>query len=756
MKSAPIAVSRTRPHIWPKVKPRLAIPAVLPYGPGMAATGAREPDGPIRQTPDAGLPDFKDGTPMPRLIPERMPPPPFQTAPRTSRAALALAVAALLLLVLAVYGQTLGFPFAPLDDDIYVYANPVVAPGFSPGFLARAFSLETPTYWHPLTWLSLTLDAALFGLDPAGFHLVNLCWHAVNVLLFLALGLSLGLGLWPSALAAALFAVHPMHVESVAWITARKDLLSGFFWLACLLVYLRYARAPSPARYGLTVLLLGLGLMAKPVLATLPCVLLLLDFWPLGRTPWSRAWTGTAPGAEAEALPGAEPGLAPLRPLARPCPWSRLILEKLPLLALALAATALAALSHPPLTEGPAHPLAERLANALASYPGYLRRLFWPEGLALHVPFRPDLPGWLVFGAALLLAGTTAAALAQARRRPWLAVGWLWFLGTMVPMLKLYSLGQWYHLADRFAYLPYLGLYLVLALAWREAAGGLGRRLAPGSDQGAGNGASLNPGLGREPEKSPGRPGFALILAGIPALGAVLALALAARTEAGYWRDPVVLLERAVAVEPGSALARENLAVVLLRTGGPLSLPRVLALARSALELDPFSANAPATAGAALNQMGRPAEALGLMRAALDRGLDSRALRTNLGLSLNALGRPAEALEQHRLALALDPANPESLVNLGLTLTDLGRPEEAVAVLEKAVALAPGLAAAWNNLGMALLAAGQPGPAVERLERALSLSPGHPRMAANLEAARRAMERAAPLPAAPPAIPARP
>jgi tetratricopeptide (TPR) repeat protein len=669
----------------------------------------------------------------------------------------ALVAAALLLLVLAVYGQTVGFPFAPLDDDIYVYANPTVAPGLATGFLARAFSLDVPTYWHPLTWLSLQLDATLFGLDPAGFHLVNVCWHAANVLLFLALGLALGLGLWPSALAAALFAVHPMHVESVAWITARKDVLSGFFWLSGLLAYVRYARRPSPARYGLVALLLALGLMAKAALIVLPCALLLLDFWPLGRAPWSRAWTGTVAGAE----PGAPSGLAPL---ARPASWSRLILEKLPLLALGMLVAAVAALSHPPVTAGPDYPLAARLANALVSYPGYLRRLFWPEGLALHVPFRPDLPGWQVLGAALLLAGITAAALALARRRPWLAVGWLWFLGVMVPMLKLYSLGQWYHLADRFAYLPYQGLYLALALAWREATAGLERRLAPGAGQGAGNGAPAKPALGQEPEKGPGQtkrtPGLAL--AGIAALGAVLALALAGHREAGRWRDPVTLLERTVEVEPTSALARENLAVLLLRAGGPQALPRVLALARSALELDPASAGAAATAGAALNQMDRPAEALSLMRAALDRGLDSPALRTNLGLSFSALGRPAEALEQHRLALGLDPLNVEAMVNLGLTLTDLGRPAEAAAVLEKAVALAPGLAAAWNNLGMAHLAEGQPVPAVRCLERALSLSPGHPRMAANLAAARRAMAQdaaqAAPFPAsqAPPALQARP
>ncbi len=616
-----------------------------------------------------------------------------------------LAVSGLLLLVLSVYGQSLNFPFAPLDDDIYVYENPIVAQGFSPGSLSRAFSLTGDTYFHPLTWLSLQLDAQIFGLDPTGFHLVNTLMHALNVLLFLGLCRTLSGAFWPSVLAAALFAVHPMHVESVVWITERKDVLSIFFWLLAMRAYLRYARAPSAGRYAAVALAMALGLMAKPVLVTLPCALLLLDFWPLARTPWSRVWAGENARSQPWSMS-----------------WSRLLLEKLPLLGLGLAATALAVLSHPPLVaSGTPHGLGLRLANALVSYCGYLRRLVWPEGLSLHYPFPNQIPAWQTAGAVLVLAGITVAVLRLVRRAPYLLVGWLWFLGVMVPMLKLYSLGLWYSLADRFAYAPFLGLYLALALGWA----GLARsRWLP----------------------RPVAVALPMTLSVALPVAVVLGLAFLAQVQVGYWRDPVVLLARAVDLEPGSALAKENLATCLLRAGRPENLPRALALARSAMDLNPDSPQAPATAGAILSELNRPGEARTLLEAALARVQETPELRINLGLALYKLNHPLEAVAQYRRALALKPDSPEALVDLGQALLGLGRIAEAVACLQEATRLAPAMPAAWNNLGQALLQAGQPALARKSLERALALAPEDPRINENFGRALQAPGNASPTP----------
>ncbi len=372
---------------------------------------------------------------------------------------------ALLLLAgtLALYARTAGFPFVNYDDPQYVALNPVVARGLSGPGLAWAFTSTSYQYnWHPLTWLSHMLDVQIFGLAAGGHHLVNAALHAVNAaLLFLALRALSG-RLWPSALVAALFAVHPLRVESVAWVAERKDVLAGTFFMLVLLAHARQARAPSRASYLLVFLALAGGLLAKPTLVMVPGVLLLLDWWPLGR-----AGPDSSP-------PPAIPSLTPTHPgktLARTHGF-RAILEKIPLLLLSLGSAAMTLLAqHGGGAVSTAVPLPARLENALVVYATYLGQTLWPAGLAVFYPHpaivEPECSRALPVGlAAAVLAAVSFLAWRWRRRRPWLAVGWLWFLGMLVPMIGLVQVGDQAR-ADRYAYLPLIGIYL--AVIWSGA-----------------------------------------------------------------------------------------------------------------------------------------------------------------------------------------------------------------------------------------------------------------------------------------------
>jgi protein O-mannosyl-transferase len=310
----------------------------------------------------------------------------------------------LLLLVVAtgaVYWRTGICGFVNLDDDVYVYSQPMVNLGLRPAALSWAFSSVHSNTWHPLTSLSHMLDCTLFGLAPAPMHWENLGWHLINTVLVFVVWRKLTSALWSSALVAALFALHPLHVESVAWISGRKDLLSTFFWLLGLGAYARYAAVPDRGRYFLMLLCFALGLLAKPMIITFPCTLLLLDYWPLRRWP-KRSWPA-------------------------------LLKEKLPLFGLAAAFSVLtyvAQKSTGAADFGQRFALDARIGNALVSYARYLGKTFWPESLAPFYPHPGYWPGWCVVGTSALLIALSALAWWQRRDRPWFVTGWLWFLGT--------------------------------------------------------------------------------------------------------------------------------------------------------------------------------------------------------------------------------------------------------------------------------------------------------------------------------------
>src|SRR5882724_2057044 len=354
-----------------------------------------------------------------------------------------------------IYAQLIGHRFITLDDPTYIQENPMVNRGVTSAGLAWAFSTFYAGNWHPLTWIAHMIDSQLFGMIAGGHLLVNALIHAVNTLLVFWFLLRTTHARWPSALVAALFALHPLHVESVAWAAERKNTLSTFFGLLSLITYVRYAEAPSIRRYAWVAITLALGLMAKPMLVTWPFVMLLFDYWPLGRFDLtSRREVATK-----------------LWPLVR---------EKLPLFALVAASAVITFLAQSHLggvrTFAEA-PVALRLSNALVSYAKYLLLAFWPNDLAVFYPFpKEGIPGWQIIGAALLLIAITAFCLSQGKIRPYLIVGWLWFLGTLVPVIGLVQVGA-QTMADRYFYIPSIGLFIALVFGLADIAER--RRVAP-------------------------------------------------------------------------------------------------------------------------------------------------------------------------------------------------------------------------------------------------------------------------------------
>lgn len=441
--------------------------------------------------------------------------------PWTARAGqLELALCAgLAAVAFGLYARTGGFPFTNFDDLSYVADNPHLAQGFTGSSVAWAFSTLDLEFWHPLTWLSYLADVSLFGLRPGPMHLVNAGLHAANaVLVFLALRRLTGARM-RSACVAALFAVHPMHVESVAWISERKDVLSIFFGLLAVIAYAGYARRPRLWRLALVVAAFAASLMAKSTLVTLPFLLLLLDAWPLGRLAPRRA---EGQGERESDPAGGAPAIG----------WTRAILEKVPLLALAVGAswlTMIAQLRGGSVAGGPGD---LRWDNAIVSYVRYLGKLLWPTDLAVFYPLRYEgEPTGTVVAAVAVLVLITAAAVAVRRRAPWITVGWLWFAGTLVPMSGLVQVGE-HAMADRYTYFPSIGLFLALVwgierLRWRPVA-----RAAP-----------------------------------VAALIALAALAVRADGQVRLWSDDERLFAHAIAATGPNVRAQELLANVLQNRG---------------------------------------------------------------------------------------------------------------------------------------------------------------------------------------------
>jgi len=553
--------------------------------------------------------------------------------------------------IFAAYGQTLHFGFVNYDDPDYVGANVHVRSGITAASVAWAFRHSFAGNWFPLTWLSHMLDFELFGLDSGLHHLTSVSIHALATLLLFAVLRRITKSRWPSAMVAAVFALHPLHVESVAWIAERKDVLSAFFWMLTLYAYASYVARPGPARYALTLLAFCFGLMAKPMLVTLPLVLLLVDYWPLAR------------------------GVR--------------VLEKLPFLALSAAASVVTYVVH---REAGAtasldiFPLAVRLENTLVSYAVYALKMFWPSKLAVFYPYsRQSLAMPAVF-AALGLAAITFMAVRMARRRPYLIVGWAWYLVTLAPVIGLIQVGAQAR-ADRYTYIPMVGLSI--ALVW----------------------------------------GAAEILQPWPRVRTVLAWSVCAAcivltwTQVRYWQDGVSLFRHAADVTTDNYVARFNLASALSARGEDAEAARQLA---EAVRIQPNSAAARAELGQLLAKQGHLQEALLQLHAAVRLNPSDAIAHYRLGTVLGEAGSPREAAREFMETVRLDPGNADAHYNLGISLANQGSVEEAASEFAAAVRLSPDDASARYNLGVSLARLGRIRESIAQLSEAIRIDPHLP------------------------------
>jgi protein O-mannosyl-transferase len=575
----------------------------------------------------------------------------------------------LALVTLLVYLPVWRHDFLVYDDPIYVTNNRIVQAGLSWRGVGWAFTSFHANNWHPLTWLSLMLDCQLFGPDGGALHLVNVLFHITNTLLLFLLLFRMTGALWPAAFVAALFAWHPLHVESVAWIAERKDVLSVFFGLLSLHVYVRYAQEKSSDQasnrtlatrrstldYALALLLFALSLMAKPMLVTLPFVFLLLDYWPLGRLSGAGDMPPSKPSHRASHHPGPEPGSPALSTLGhRPSTILRLALEKWPFFLLTAASCVVTYLAQRteavvPLDQAP---LGLRLGNALVSYAGYLWKMIWPADLAVLYPLRDHIPGWQVPAAAGVLAVVSWCAWRARAAAPCLLTGWLWFLGTLVPVIGLVQVGS-QAMADRYTYLPSIGVFIAIAYGVKALATRF--RIRP------------------------------LVLS----VAATLVLAgclVVTEWQLSYWRDSVSLFARALAVTQDNPIAQINLGVGLEQAG---RRNEALAHYREALRLNPNHAQAQNNLGNLLDEMGRPDEALAHYREALRLKPDAPLAHDNLGTLLVELGRYEEALQQYAEAARLQPDDPLPHYLMGKARLRQGRSLQAVAQFRQALRLEP-------------------------------------------------------------------
>jgi tetratricopeptide (TPR) repeat protein len=579
-----------------------------------------------------------------------------------------------------VFIQTLRYDFVNYDDPSYVYQNTRITNGMNFASVAWAFSHVHSENWHPLTTITHMLDCQLYGLNPGWHHFTNVILHSLAILLlFIALEQMTG-ALWRSAFVSAVFAVHPLHVESVAWIAERKDVLSAVFFMLTLLAYFHYTRAPSIGRY-LAVLLVGaLGLMSKPMLVTLPFVLLLLDYWPLRR------------------FEGRQSNIA--RQLLR------LVVEKIPLIVLSAVSSVVTFLAQRGAIGWTEQlPTSERISNALVAYVVYIGQMFWPAGLAVFYPHPENrLPVWEISLALTALIGITLAAFVLRKKAPYFVTGWLWYLGMLVPVIGLLQVG-WQGHADRYTYLPQIGLYI--AVTW--AVTDLSRSWR-----------------------------FQQIALGIAAAVVLSALTWASRLQTSYWRDSETLFTHALAVTSNNDVALNNLGIISLDKG---QLDDAISKLQAAIDLRPENAPAHDNLAKALLRKGQVPEAMVHYRKFLELEPGNVEARNTLGTALIQQGHVREAIDQWQEALARQPDNGNAASNLAWVFAtspenSLRDGTRAAELGEKALRISAGkIPMIYKVLAAAYAENGRFADAVETAQRGaeLATSQGNPALAAELE-----------------------
>jgi len=538
-------------------------------------------------------------------------------------------ILSLLALTLIVYFQVHDFEFVNFDDRETIVGNTHIRDGLTLAGLAWAFTTSYAANWFPITWISHMLDFELFGLDSGWHHLTNVMIHAASVLLLFALLRRMTGKLWESAFVSFVLALHPLHVESVAWVSERKDVLSAFFWFLTTWLYLDYVDRPSVRRCLLALGAFCLGLMSKQMLVTVPFALLLLDYWPLKR---------------------------PLN--------SRLVLEKVPYLALSAVASLIAfKVQHQAgaVLSVDYVPLATRAANAIISYVAYLMQFFWPSGLAVFYPYPPSFPAWQIAASALILIAISALAM----RRPYLTVGWLWYLGTLVPVIGLVQVGEQAR-ADRYTYIPMIGISIMLAWGIAEI-------------------------MERQPKAR-----FTLRVVSAAFCLAWIALTW---TQIQYWRNSVALFDHAIASTKNNFIAHLNLGVVLAEQGHTQDALRHL---YASVEEKPDHNDGHDTLGAVLGQMGRSQEAAEQFQTAIRIQPNDSEAHCNLGNVLLAQAKFPDAASEFRAAVRIFPDFSTAHFGLGAALLNQGQIDDAIAQFREALRIDPSMAPAQDALNKAL------------------------------------------------------
>jgi tetratricopeptide (TPR) repeat protein len=545
-----------------------------------------------------------------------------------------------------VFAQTVRHQFVTYDDPQYVYANPDISAGVSPGRISWAFTHTIAGNWHPLTTISHMLDCQLYGLDPAGHHFTNVLFHTIAVVLLLLVMQQMTGSLWRSAFVAALFAIHPLHVESVAWVSERKDVLSAVFFMLTLGAYVRYVRAPSVISYLLLLLLFALGLMSKPMLVSVPFVLLLLDYWPLGRVTnvgFSKTLKWQAPSSIQW-------------PVIR-----RLVAEKVPLFALSVLSSVVTLSTQFRSTDTMSElPLPWRLSNAAVSYVAYIWQMFWPVRLAAFYPHPNDqLNLWQVLPAIAFLIAVSLVAIVWRKEWPYIFTGWFWYVGMLVPVIGLVEAGEQGR-ADRYTYLPQIGLYLVIAWGIADPMTSIMTRKAHSrlfttGRQPPARKARKSPAHSRQARGSSPRIRYQALWAATAA-AIIMLLSWRAFVQTSYWKNSEVLWKHTLAVTKDNDMAEYNLGHFYLQRGDVNS---AISSFERALQIRSGNSSAHYNSGSAL-------------------------IENNLAVLLAQKGRLNEAIDHYHNAMRLRPGYGDPYLNLGNILFQQGRMPDAVALWQNA------------------------------------------------------------------------
>ena len=618
-----------------------------------------------------------------------------------------LIVILLILISFIAFGRIMANDFINFDDDIYITGNNYIKSGINTESIKWAFTSSHAANWHPLTWLSHMLDWQLFGANASGHHLVNLLLHIGSaILLFLFLNKTTG-SLWPSAFVAAMFALHPLRVESVAWASERKDVLSMFLGMATIYVYALYVENHKLSKYFLCLALFALSLLAKPMLVTLPFLLLLLDYWPLGR--WQKA-------LKPQLLPvGNKGGLVKNKAKQRKTNSTKykkisiplvdrsktirsLLVEKLPFIFMAIASSIVTIWAQ---SNGGAVayleqlPFLDRILNAIVSYVQYLIKMFWPVNLVIFYPYRQFLPFWQVFGAASILLGVSIAVIYAIKKAPFLFVGWFWYLGTLVPVIGLMQVG-FQSIADRYTYFPSIGIAIILTWGVIYLSKVKLRKIII-----------------------------------IPTVIILTALTFLTWQQCGYWKNSNSLFSHVLQATKDNYLAHNNLGLALAAEG---KNEEAIAHYLKAIEINPYC-KAHFNLGVALVAQGRIEEAIAAIK------LNPNQQEAHFGLSvalvargknLVAQGRIEEAITHYLSAIKINSDNADAHCNLADVFVQQNKIDQAIEHFREAVRITPSSFAALNNLGVNLEKQLKHDEAIEYYRRAVQIEPKNPGIYFNL------------------------